>query len=165
MRPQAQRKSHWRIGAVTVEFAILAPVFVTLVMGVTECSRLYDLKSQFSMAAREGARLAAMDRTGLTTGGVTTNAKITADVKNYLKASGLDPNDIDVKIVGPVELSPAGTPQGALPTGTFNLDDPANSLKYFAVKVSVPSTKVMPIVPSGMSNSFGGTAVFRNIKL
>ena len=149
-----QKKSR---GAVTVEFALMAPIFLTMVMGVTEASRLFDVQNQMNSAAREGARLAAMDRTGLSGAGtgVSTNTKVINDVKNILKATGLDPANINISIVDHND-----------PSQAFNLDDPANSLKYFEVKISVPYSATTSSVPTGMETfSLKSKVVFRNIKL
>ena len=144
-------------GAVTVEFAFMAPVFLTLVMGVTEASRLFDVQNQLNSAGREGARLAAMDRAGLSGSGtgVATNTKVTNDIKNFLKATRLDPTKVNVSIVDHND-----------PTKTFNLDDPANSLKYFEVKIQVPYSATTSTVPAGMQTfNLNSKVVFRNIKL
>lgn len=144
-----------RRGAVTVEFALMAPVFLTLVLGVTEVSRLFEIKNQMAVAAREGARTAAMDREGLTVDGQSTNTKVTNDIKNFLKASGLDPNKVQVKIVDHND-----------PTKAFNLDDPNNSLKYFEVQISVPYGDVSAMTPPGMENEqLAAKIVFRNSKI
>lgn len=58
-----------RRGAATVEFALVAPVFLTMILGVTEVSRMFEMQNQLQVAAREGARTGVMDRTGLTSAG------------------------------------------------------------------------------------------------
>lgn len=47
-------------GAVAVEFAILAPVLVMLLLGIMECSRAYNAQASLSAAAREGVRVMAI---------------------------------------------------------------------------------------------------------
>jgi Flp pilus assembly protein TadG len=155
MRTKFGRKQQQRRGTVTVEFAIVAPVFLTLLLGVTEASRLFEMRNQLAIAAREGARMAAMDRSGLVSEGQTTNAKVVQDVKNFLQATGLDPDQVNVEIVSHED-----------PSQTFNLDDPANSLAYFEVRVSVPYNEVSAWAPPGTENqSLGAKIVFRNSKL
>ena len=61
---------HFRQATVSVEFAVIAPVFALVVMGVAEISNLLDIKTDLIIAAREGARLAAMDREGFESTGV-----------------------------------------------------------------------------------------------
>ncbi len=52
-------------GIGVVEFAVAAPLLVIMVFGMVEASRLYEMQNQLLMAAREGARLAAMQREGI----------------------------------------------------------------------------------------------------
>nr|WP_235347408.1 TadE family protein [Arthrobacter sp. SPG23] len=47
-------------GAVAVEFAILAPVLVMLLLGIMEFSRAYNTQASLSAAAREGVRVMAI---------------------------------------------------------------------------------------------------------
>jgi len=151
-RPTKQKN---RRGAVTVEFALIAPVFLTLILGVTEASRLFELQNQLSVAAREGARMAAMDRSGLVNEGQSTNTKVANDMKNYLEAAGIDPDDVNIQIVDHND-----------PSQAFNLDDPNNSLKYFEVRISIPYGDVSPMTPPGMEDhQLGAKIVFRNSKL
>jgi Flp pilus assembly protein TadG len=142
-----------RRGAVTVEFALMAPVFLVLVLGVTETARMFDLQNQLQVAAREGARMAAMDRAGLVGEGQSTNAKVIQDVKNFLEASGIDPDQVNVQIVSHDD-----------PSAAFNLDDPANSLKYFQLKISVPFHASSTVVPDAVNFKLESKIVFRNAK-
>ncbi len=143
-----------RRGAVTIEFALMAPVFLVLVLGVTETSRMFEVKNQLAVAAREGARMAAMERSGLVADGQSTNAKVIADVKNFLEASGLDPSDVNVEIVSHAD-----------PSTGFNLDDPANSLKYFELKISVPFEAASAVCPPDLTEyNLQSKIVFRNSK-
>ena len=47
-------------GAVAVEFALLAPILVMLLLGITELGRAYNVQSSLSSAAREGVRVMAI---------------------------------------------------------------------------------------------------------
>ena len=47
-------------GAVAVEFALLAPVLVMLLLGITEFGRAYNVQGTLSSAAREGVRVMAI---------------------------------------------------------------------------------------------------------
>ncbi|MDQ0922615.1 Flp pilus assembly protein TadG [Pseudarthrobacter sp. W1I19] len=47
-------------GAVAVEFAIVAPVLVMLLLGIVEFSRAYNTQASLSAAAREGVRVMAI---------------------------------------------------------------------------------------------------------
>jgi Flp pilus assembly protein TadG len=131
----AQRRRRWpsrnRAGAVAVEFAAVAPLLLAVVVGLIELTRAYNVQNTLEMAAREGARYAALDRTGLLQQGQTANSKLIADVKSFLATSGINPNDVQVTVVDAQD-----------PNSTFNLDDPANDLKLFQVRISVPYSKV-----------------------
>ncbi|BCW72287.1 hypothetical protein NicSoilB8_33310 [Arthrobacter sp. NicSoilB8] len=54
MRERSER------GAVAVEFALLAPVLILLLFGITEFGRAYNVQISLSNAAREGARVMAI---------------------------------------------------------------------------------------------------------
>lgn len=47
-------------GAVAVEFALLAPVLVMLLLGIMEFGRAYNVQISLSSAAREGVRVMAI---------------------------------------------------------------------------------------------------------
>ncbi|MDN3934952.1 TadE/TadG family type IV pilus assembly protein [Arthrobacter sp. YD4] len=47
-------------GAVAVEFALLAPVLVMLLLGIMEFGRAYNVQVSLSSAAREGVRVMAI---------------------------------------------------------------------------------------------------------
>jgi Flp pilus assembly protein TadG len=47
-------------GAAAVEFALILPVFVLLIVGMLEFSRAYNAQISISNAAREGARVMAI---------------------------------------------------------------------------------------------------------
>lgn len=53
-------------GAVAVEFAILAPVLVMLLLGIVEFSRAYNAQASLSAAAREGVRVMAISNNAST---------------------------------------------------------------------------------------------------
>ena len=47
-------------GAAAVEFALVVPILIALVLGIAAFGRAYNIQSSLSMAAREGARAAAI---------------------------------------------------------------------------------------------------------
>ena len=49
-------------GAVAVEFAILAPVLVMLLLGIMEFGRAYNAQASLSAGAREGVRVMAVSK-------------------------------------------------------------------------------------------------------
>ena len=48
-------------GAVAVEFALLAPVLVMILLGIMEFGRAYNVQISLSSAAREGVRVMAIN--------------------------------------------------------------------------------------------------------
>jgi Flp pilus assembly protein TadG len=61
-------------GAAAVEFALVLPVLILLVLGLIEFSRVYNIQISLSNAAREGARSMAI----LNNAGTAKNAAIAA---------------------------------------------------------------------------------------
>jgi hypothetical protein len=149
LRTRSSRRG--RRGAVSVEFALIAPVMVLIMVGMVEASRLIDTQMIMASAAREGARLASMDRAGLAPG-TSTNDKITADIKNFLEASGLSPDDVEVSITSPDD-----------PDETLDLDDPDNSQELFRLSVEVPFSAALGAVPDVEDDrGLAASVVFRN---
>ncbi|SOE02941.1 TadE/TadG family type IV pilus assembly protein [Blastococcus haudaquaticus] len=88
-------------GAAAVEFALVAPVLILLVLGIIEFSKVYNSQSTLSAAAREGARVMAL------TNDVT---EATAAVRNA--ATGLE--------LGQIQVTPT-TCTGAASTATVTV--------------------------------------------
>lgn len=117
-----------RRGTATVEFAMVAPLFMTLVLGISEMSRALDVAQNMSAALREGGRLAAMDLEGMVPNGSTAEAKVIADIRNMITASGLDGSKFTITI-----KHASGTKVGQ----DFDFDDPNNYLQYFKIQAEV----------------------------
>lgn len=49
-------------GAAAVEFALVVPVLVLLVLGIVEFGRVYNIQNSLSAAAREGVRVMAISQ-------------------------------------------------------------------------------------------------------
>ncbi len=141
-----------RTAAVAVEFAFVAPILISTVMGIVELTRAYDVQNELETAVREGARFAAMDREGMLQEGQTTNDKLIQDVKNYLGTMGIPAEDIGIQV-----LAAGSTSE------TFDLDDPANDLQLFQVAVSVPFSSIS-YLPVDEAHDYAMTAsiTFRN---
>ncbi len=118
-----------RRGAVTVEFAVVAPLLVGILLGMVQASRIFETQNLLATAAREGGRLAGMDREGLVASGDSTNTKVKQDIQNLLKASGVPTGALRVDIVDPDNSSI-----------DFDLDAPANAYKLFAIEITLPYT-------------------------
>jgi len=127
---------------------------LTTVAGLIELTRAYDVQNLLETGAREGARFAAMDRSGMLQEGQTSNQKLIQDVTNLMTSSGLQASDVQVDIR-----------DFADPTQPFDLDDPANDLALFEVEVSVPFSAVSltPISPDN-DYTMSASITFRNGK-
>jgi Flp pilus assembly protein TadG len=64
-------------GAVAVEFALLAPVLVMLLLGIMEFGRAYNAQVTLSSAAREGVRVMAIANSPVAARTVERNAAAT----------------------------------------------------------------------------------------
>lgn len=135
--PERERQLGKRVarrGAATVEFALVASaILLPMYVGLTTFSRVFDVDAQLHSAVREGARLAAMDRSGVVPAGQTTNAKVAADIKAFLKSSGIPSQHVEVAIKGP--YVPSDPPDFNLPV--FDLDAAANDSKLFVVEAKI----------------------------
>ena len=67
-------------GAAALEFALVLPMLIMLVMGIAEFSRAYHAKEKLQYAVREGARELAINKTSATAISVTVD-----------RAGGLNP--------------------------------------------------------------------------
>lgn len=61
-------------GAVAVEFALLAPVLIMILLGIMEFGRAYNTQLTLTNAAREGVRVMAIDNNAATALAATTNS-------------------------------------------------------------------------------------------
>ncbi|MCX7425038.1 MAG: pilus assembly protein [Planctomycetia bacterium] len=108
----------YRRGVAAVEFAIVAPVFILMMLGMIELGRAVMVQQIITNASREGARVAVLP--GSTGGEVTTR------VQNILTASGIGGATVRI-------LSEAGQP--------INPED-AGFGAVIDVTVSVPFNQV-----------------------
>ena len=141
-----------RCGAVAVEFAIIAPVLTAIMFGMVSLNRSFEAQTLLETAAREGARFATMDHTGLTAEGQSSTDKLKSDIKNILASNGVPRESISVAVK-----------DYASPELDFDIDDPNNDLKLFKVDVSVDYSAIS-FTPVHSDNDFAltGSVVFRN---
>lgn len=78
MFPRSRRS---RRGASAVEFAVVAPVFFLVVLGIVEFGRMIMVQQVLTNAAREGARVAVLDSA--------TTARVENRVNDYLSSANL----------------------------------------------------------------------------
>lgn len=147
-----RRRNDDRKGAVAVEFALIAPILMVILVGLIEVSRLYYMKNLMSIAVRDAARLASMDREGILEDGASTNDKVELDLRNFLTAMGLPGHQADVNISHPGTSDP------------FDLDAPENATELFEVNVSVPIRETLDIDVPLLSDDqkISSKIVFRN---
>lgn len=100
-------------GAVAVEFAIVAPVLVMLLLGIIEFSRAYNAQASLSAAAREGVRVLAI------TGNQTT-AKSAAKTAAVSLNPALQDANIIFGAACPSTVSSGTSPQATI-TITYSL--------------------------------------------
>jgi hypothetical protein len=100
---------------------------LAVIVGLLELSRMYNAQNVLETAAREGARFAGLDRSGLMLQNQTSNQKVIKDIKNYLATQNIDPAAVTVKVV-----------KASDPSQDFDLDDPDNALQLFEVHIEVP---------------------------
>ncbi|MEW1949363.1 TadE family protein [Pseudarthrobacter sp902506025] len=74
-------------GAAAVEFAIVMPVLMMLLLGIMEFSRAYSVQASLSAAAREGVRVMAI--TGKTADATTAAQTATASLKPGLQGTNM----------------------------------------------------------------------------
>ncbi len=145
-----------RKGSATVEFAIMAPLFIALIMGLLQSGTDFSAAQQMYSALRQAGRLASQDYTEKLQTGQTANQKVIADIKNQLKACGIDSTDATVTITHA---------DGASAGSNFDLANADNDLKYFKITCTVPYGAVNKngFLPSTVTN-MSASIVFRKGK-
>ncbi len=119
-----------RSGAAAVEFALLAPILVTVLLGMIELSRATLVKVMLSDAARKGCRTGIQRDKG--------NSDITADCTNIMQDNGFDTTKFNpANNLGAINITvtdPFGNPL------TDSLDAPSGSIVSVQVSIPVSST-------------------------
>jgi len=77
-----------RRGAAVVEFAVVAPVFITMVFGMIEYGRMVMVQQMLTNASREGARVGVLDGT--------TTSEVQSAVTTYLSNAGVTGTTVTV---------------------------------------------------------------------
>ena len=88
-----------RKGAAAVEFALVAPLFFLLILGMIEVGRALMVQQVITSASREGARLAVLDNVS--------RAEVDATVERYLANATLAPETAQITVT-PEEPNDAG---------------------------------------------------------
>ena len=98
LRRSTQKCRLKRRGAAAVEFALVAPIFITLIMGSIQTAFHFDTTTKLYSAIRQTGRLASMDSSEKLLSDQTANDKVILDIKNALKAEGLHGDEMTVTI-------------------------------------------------------------------
>ncbi|HJY86800.1 MAG TPA: TadE/TadG family type IV pilus assembly protein [Candidatus Acidoferrales bacterium] len=85
-------------GAEIVEFAIVAPLLLTLIIGIVWLGRAYNVYQTITRAAREGARFAVAPSCSSCGNTFPTDAEIKNVINGALTASSLDPSQVNPPI-------------------------------------------------------------------
>lgn len=122
-----------RRGTATVEFAVIAPVFLILVLGTWEMGTAVRASNNLTAAVREAGRLASMDFTGTLAVNQTANQKVEQDIRAFLNAAGMPGGQATITITHA---------DGAYAGQTFDLENGDNYLELFRITATVPFTAV-----------------------
>jgi Flp pilus assembly protein TadG len=104
------------------------PLFLMLVLGTWEMGTALTAGTKMAAAVREGGRLASMDYSDTLNADETINDKVVKDIKNFLTASGIPGDQVDVTIT---------YADGENAGDDFDLSDNANYLKLFTITALV----------------------------
>jgi len=86
--PSGWRRNKRRKGAAVVEFAVVAPVLILLLLGMIECGRMIMVQQALTTAVREGARTAIVE-------GASASSAIDA-AESFLAGAGITGGKITV---------------------------------------------------------------------
>lgn len=127
------RGSRRRKGASIVEFAILLPPLLLLLLGVWEVGRIVETAQVLSNAAREGARQAST--------GVKSQTQVETAVRKYIELAGFDSTGHTV-LIRNLTQNPSAAPSDPS-------DDPllANQMDMIEVTVTLPTSNVRWATP------------------
>ena len=121
-----------RPGAAAVEFALLSPLIVALLLGVWEVGRLIQVNQILSNAAREGGRQAAT--------GQNSAAQVQTVVTNYLNNAGVPSGHAVVSVT---DLTTGGDPTAATQGDQLQVTVtiPFNDVRWVALSlIASPAT-------------------------
>lgn len=111
-----------RSGAAAVEFALLSPLMVVMLVGLWEVGRMVEAQQVLNNAVREGSRQGSTGKKDAD--------QVKAAVINYVAAAGFDTTGIVVTVTN-------------VTTSTVNADPRTYShLDHFKVEVSLPFNNV-----------------------
>jgi Flp pilus assembly protein TadG len=127
-------------GSQLVEFALIAPFLVVVIIGVADFGGAYNLKQKLNNAAREGARYAANQSSNITDINTTSAGAVGAVVSNYLTNAGITNCTVGSAGGGPLIFTFSSASAGC---GSFQLvvnrgvQITSGGTTYLATKVTI----------------------------
>jgi Flp pilus assembly protein TadG len=117
-------------GAAAVEFALVVPLLLMLVLGIAEIGRIYNVQTTLSGAAREGVRVMALQ-----------NSVSTARTTTKAAASRLALTDAQITVLPSTCVASTATP---VATATVTVTYPLQLItKLFGTSVTLTGKGVM----------------------
>lgn len=149
-------RPHDRRGAAAAEFAIMVPLFLTLILGAVQGGLALDASHKMYSVIRQAGRLAGQNYSERLQPDETINEKIIQDIRNQLTSVGIDGDAATISITH-ADGSSAGAP--------FDLSDSSNSYGLFKITITAPisSLGASEFMPTGMTN-MSASLVFRKGK-
>ena len=136
MTSRPVRRSHRR-GNAAVEFALVAPLLILLLLGLWEVGRLVEVQQTVNMAAREGGRQASTGQKDV--------SGVQQTVTNYLTRAGINTQGITVTVTNMTNNSRSD------PTT-------ANQMDRFRITVTLPFNNVRWVMLNQITNTQSLTA-------
>ncbi len=146
MRMMTRRRGRAESGAAAVEFAIIVPVLLLLVLGIVDFGYAFGQKLALNHAAREGARMAVVESSGADTQAEI--AQLVSDSAGTL-VDPLDTTQVIATVAG------TGTSATCGPGGALDIGD------ELEVSVDYDATPLVPLPFLGGTISLSSSAVFR----
>lgn len=94
-----KRSKFARRGQAVVEFALVLPLVLILVIGVFEFARAWNIQQVLTDAAREGARVAVVG-SGAGESKAVIESKVNTVINNALSVAAIDPADVVIEGAG-----------------------------------------------------------------
>lgn len=125
------RNKHGRSGIACVEFAVVLPFILIMMVGIIEAGSALRASHALQSALSEGGRLAISKSTELTLA-PTLNGQVTRDIRSFMHAAGFSGPDVTVSITD----ATTGTPVtlGSIPIRGTNVRIAA-SLSYDTIEI------------------------------
>lgn len=150
-----------RRGVAAVEFALIAPVFLALILGMVAVRRAVHTSTIMDAALAQSGRLASMDAGLALPTGMNLNDKIILDVRNFLRASGIENDESNLTITITHADDGEGNALDPMPNppssgDTFDLSNSDNRNRLFRIGIEIPENATSSL--TDIMNLEGSTA-------